>query len=208
MKRYLTALAVLGLTVSVASADVVYDFETGAQGWTAFGAITTDYGNLLTGGVGGSRGRYHVGDFAVAGWGMGDSSPSVDLSGLTTMSVDARMRNPVPVNPLTGTPEVEFMLSIGYAEWSYPFIATADYQTFTVDIVNLTPNYYASIAPFNGSPPPLDNPNLKIRLITRKGDKGGIGELDFDNVMVTPEPATLVVLAGGALATLVMRRRR
>jgi hypothetical protein len=208
MKKVLIMLAAIGLLATAAPADVVFDFTSGGQGWGSFGPITTDSGLLPTGGVGGTRGRYHVGDFEAGGWGMVDISPVVDLSGLTTMSVDAKLISPVANRPFTGSTEVEFMLAVGAAEWFYKFNATTAYQTYSVPIASLTPNYYANLSPYFGSLPALNDPGLHIQLVTRTGGKTGIGELDYDNVTVTPEPGTLAVLTGGALATLALRRRR
>ena len=206
MMRLLCTAAVTVLTLaSFASAEVLYDFESGAQGWGSFGPITTDSGMLPTGGVGGSQGRFHVGDFDVAGWGMVDVSPVVDLTGMDAMSFDGKLNNPVPANPFVGTPEVEFMLAIGYAEWTETVTLTEDYQTFAVDFVDLTPNYYASIAPYFGNLPPLDDPGLQIKMVMRQASGSGVGELDYDNVRVTPEPTSLALLALG-IAALIRRR--
>ena len=102
----LPALAVLAL-VPIGAAAVMFNFEGSAQGWGSFGPITTDSGQLVGGGSSGD-GRYHVGDFDAAGWGMVDVSPVVDLSGMTTMSMDARFHDVPGFTPFSGTPTVEF----------------------------------------------------------------------------------------------------
>ena len=188
--------------VPAGQATVLFDFESGAQGWGSYGPLDTGSGPIA-GSVG--QGRYHTADFSATGWGIVEVSPVVNLSEYTGMSVDARLRN-VPTYPdFSGTPEMEFMIVVGYAEWTTKVTLTSEYQTFAVDFVALTPNYYASIAPYYGSLPALNNPALKIQLVMRKGDKAGTGELDYDQVSGTPEPASLALAALGLLA--VLRRR-
>jgi MYXO-CTERM domain-containing protein len=207
MKRWASVGAiVLGMLafVPAGQATVLFDFESGAQGWGSYGPLHTDAGPLTAGSVG--KGRFHTADFSITpGWGIVDVSPVVDLSAYTGMSVDARLRN-VPGYPdFSGTPEMEFMIVVGYAEWTTKVTLTSSYQTFAVDFVDLTPNYYATIAPYFGGLPALNNPALKIQLVMRKGDKAGTAELDYDQVSGTPEPASLGLVALGLLA--VLRRR-
>ncbi len=203
--RLMMAVLAVAAFAPLASANVVFDFEGSAQGWGSFGPITTDSGQLVGGGSSGD-GRYHVGDFDAAGWGMVDVSPVVDLTGLSTMSVDARFNDVPGFTPFSGTPQMEFMLAIGYAEWTHTVDLTTDYATYSVDFVDLTPNYYAGIAPYFGTVD-LDNPNLKLQMVMRGASGSGIGELNYDNVTVTPEPGTMAIAALGAVA-LVYRRRR
>jgi len=206
-------MAALLLVTTTQAADVLYDFESGDQGWFSFGTPTTDSGNELGGSDGTLIGRYHTGDFDLGGWGMGDASPTgVDLSSYSGMSVDMYWDVPSDLQgaqvPFSGTWETELMIAIGYAEWSTSLPLTNAYETYAVDFVDLTPNYYANIAPYFGSLPNLNDPGLKIQLITRSSIGSGTGRLHYDQIMgIVPEPATAAMLGLGALA-LIQRRRR
>jgi hypothetical protein len=209
-----TALVAVGWPMSASAADTLYDFETGAQGWFSFGGITTDSGNEVPGSDGTTVGRFHTGDFSLGGFGMGDASPTgIDLTPYIGLSID--MFWDVPDNltggqvPFSGTPETELMLAIGYAEWSTTVPLTGGYETYSVDFVDLTPNYYASIAPYFGALPSLDDPGLKIQLITRNSIGTGVGTLHYDQILgIVPEPAAgLLVVLGGVALTRRHRRR-
>jgi hypothetical protein len=206
MKRWLgTGAIVLGALAfaPTGQANVLFDFQNGAQGWGSFGPLTTDSGPLPDGSVG--QGRFHSMDFALPGWGIVDVSPVVDLTLYTGMGVDARLRN-VPGYPdFGGTPEMEFMIAIGYAEWFQRVTLTNSYQTFSVDFVDLMPNYYASVAPYFGALPALNSPGLQIKLVMRHGTNTGVAEMDYDQVTGIPEPATLALVALGLVS---LGRRR
>ena len=174
-------LAVIATLVvpGLALADqVLFDFESGAQGWTAFGPITTDSGLLSSGAVG--QGRFHVGDFALAGWGMVDVSPVVDLSAYTGMRVMARLVDVAGQPAFAGTPEMKLMLAIGYAEWSSPVTLASSYQFFSVNFADLVPDGTVATAPI--TPAQLSDPGLQIKLVMLKGTNTGVGELDYDQV--------------------------
>jgi hypothetical protein len=167
---------------------VLFDFESGAQGWISFGEGTTGNGLLPTGGSGGAgpQARYHRADFdtATMTYGFGDASAvGQNLSSYTGMSIDMRLRNPVPADPFVGTPEVEFMLSVGYMEWAQPFTLTDTYRTCAVDFADLTPQNTAT-QPI--TPAQLSDPGLRFKLIMRKGTNHGQVELDYDQVIGLP----------------------
>ncbi|MCB9850188.1 MAG: PEP-CTERM sorting domain-containing protein [Phycisphaerales bacterium] len=205
-------VAALLLVPATNAAVPIYDFESGAQGWFSFGTPTTDSGNELGGSAGTLLGRYHTGDFDLGGWGMGDASPTgVDLSSYTGLSIDMYYDVPPDLQgaqvPFNGTWETELMIAIGYAEWSTSFPLTNSYDTYSVDFVDLTPNYYANIAPYFGGLPNLNDPGLKIQLITRSSIGTGTGRLHYDQISgIVPEPASLALLGLGAFA-LIQRRR-
>ena len=153
---------------------VLFDFESGDQGWSSYGPYTMDSGALVDGSVG--QGRFHVADFDVAtnGFGIVDISPAIDMSAYTGMKVDARMVDVPGETPLSGPREFEFLMAIGELEFtSEPFTATTEYQTFEVTFTEMTP----PPAPFH-----LSDPGLQIKLVVLKEGKTGVVELDYDQV--------------------------
>jgi hypothetical protein len=198
-------LAVLALATTGLANDVLFDFNSGSQGWGSFGPVTTDSGLQATGGVGGTQGRYHVGDFSLAGWGMVDVSPVVNLTAYTGMSVDARLRNVTGYPAFAGIPAMKFLLGIGYAEWSTTVTLNSGYQTFAVNFANLIPDGVYATAPI--TPAQLANPGLQIKLTMGNVDNTGTAELDYDNIVgIVPEPVSFALFGLGL--TLVARRRR
>ena len=199
------ALAVLALATTAWADDVLFNFNSGSQGWSSFGPVTTDSGLQPTGGVGGTQGRYHVGDFSQDGWGMGDMSPVVNMSSYTGMSVDARLRDVAGYPAFVGTPALRFLLAIGYAEWSTTVTLNSTYQTFPVNFANLLPDGYYATAPI--TPAQLANPGLRIKLTMGNVNNTGTAELDYDNIVgIVPEPVSFALFGLGL--TLVARRRR
>ena len=167
---------------------ILFDFESGSQGWASFGEGSTGNGLLPTGGSGGAgpQGRYHRADFdtPTMTYGFGDISPTgQNLSAYTGMSIDMRLRSHVPSDPFVGTPEVEFMLAIGYAEWAKTFTLADTYQTCTAAFTELAPQGTAT-QPI--TPAQLASPSLRIKLIMRKRTNHGQVELDYDQVMAIP----------------------
>lgn len=198
-------VAVLALATTGLADDVLYDFNSGSQGWNSFGPITTDSGLQATGGVGGTQGRFHVGNFSATGWGMVDVSPVVNMTAYTGMSVDARLRNVTGYPDFVGTPAMRFMLSIGYAEWATTVNLTSDYQTFPVNFANLVPDGAFATAPI--TPAQLADPGLQIKLTMGNTDNTGTAELNYDNIVgIVPEPVSFALFGLGL--TLVARRRR
>ncbi|MCB9850187.1 MAG: hypothetical protein H6817_05730 [Phycisphaerales bacterium] len=154
---------------------VVYDFESGDQGWGSFGPYSTDSG-LIAGGSSG-QGRYHIADFdlSTTGFGIVDTSPlGVDLSAYTGLSVDVRMLNVPGETAFGGQREFDLALGIGEKEFIVTDLqATTDYQTFAVNFYELAPQPTIE---------ELSDPNLEIKLIVRSDGKSGVLELDYDQV--------------------------
>ncbi len=181
---------------SIGLADVVlFDFESGAQGWGAFGPLTTDSGTAAIGLFG--QGRYHVADFDLSGWGIVSVSPPVDLSAFEGLRVAARLVN-VPGYPaFSGTPEMQMQLAIGYATWSAPVLLSDTYQLFSVAFDELEPDGEVATAPI--TPAELADPELQIKLVMFKRSNTGVAELDFDQVTGLESAGITQVLPGTVL---------
>ncbi len=187
------ATAAVLLFASVGSAGILYDFESGSQGWGAFGVPTTDSGVIPDGSVG--QGRFHSADFGLGGWGVIDVSPAgVDLSSYTGLSVDARWRNIPGYTPIPGVAELDFGIEVAGIEYYAPAVTlTSEYQTFSID--------FAAIAPGVD----LSNTIIKLRVLSGPAGGTGIGELNYDQVTGIPEPASILLLSVGLL---IAARRR
>ncbi|MBN1512739.1 MAG: PEP-CTERM sorting domain-containing protein [Phycisphaerae bacterium] len=187
------ATAAILLFASVGSAEVLYDFESGSQGWGAYGTPTTDSGVIPEGSVG--QGRFHTADFAQGGWGIIDVSPAgIDLSAYTGLSVDARWRDIDGYTPITGVAELDFGIEAAGVEYYAPAVTlTSEYQTLSID--------FAAIAPGVD----LSSSIIKLRILSAPTGGTGIGELDYDQVTGIPEPASIVLMS---LGLLIAARRR
>jgi hypothetical protein len=166
------------------AADILFDFETGDQGWFSFGTGTIASGITASGSSG--RGRFHTANFNDPGmtYGFGDkSADGVDMSPYTGMSIDARISSPDPQAPFVGNPVIEFMLSIGYLEWAEEFTLSETYQTLAVDFADLTPQGTAT-QPV--TPAQLNDPGMRIKLVMRKNSNTGKIELEYDQVKGFP----------------------
>lgn len=164
--------------------DVLFDFESGDQGWFSFGAGSFGSGLSATGSSG--QGRFHSANFndPTMTYGFGDkSADGVNLSAYTGMSVDARLTSPDPANPFVGTPVVEFMLSIGYLEWAQEFNLTDAYQTLAVDFADLVPQGTATQPVTQAQ---LSNAGMRIKLVMRKSGNSGKVKLEYDQVKGYP----------------------
>lgn len=177
--RWFLVGAALGFA-SVALADsVIYDFEAGAQGWVSTGPITTDSGAQPYGAVG--KGRSHVGDFDLPGWGMVDYSPTVNLSAYTGLRVFARLRNIAGYTPFSGTPTLHIGLAIGDAEWMGQATLSNAYQAFSFNFSALVPDGIYATAPI--TPGQLSDPSLVIKLKMYADGNSGIAAVDYDQVV-------------------------
>jgi hypothetical protein len=163
----------------VAAADtVLFDFETGSQGWASFGPLTTDSGVTPDGFLG--QARFHVADFDLTGWGIVDVSPVVDLAEYEGLRVAARLADVPGYTPFVGTPEMTVQLAIGDATWSSNVVLTPDYQLYTTRFDELVPDGEFATAPITVEQ--LSDPALQIKLVVLKGTNSGIAELDYDQV--------------------------
>ncbi|HRX84861.1 MAG TPA: hypothetical protein P5572_07575 [Phycisphaerae bacterium] len=172
------------LQAAYRAADTLFDFESGSQGWFAFGNGTLASG-VDAGGSSG-QGRYHTADFddPTMTYGFGDrSSNGVDLTAYSAMSIDARLTNPDPADPFIGTPQIEFMLSIGYLEWAKVFTLTDSYQTLAVNFADLVPQSSAN-QPVTAAQ--LGDPGMRIKLVMRKNSNTGKVRLEYDEVKAYP----------------------
>ena len=172
------------LTAALRQADMLFDFESGSQGWSSFGVGTISSGITTEGSVG--NGRFHNINFSDPGmtWGAGDKTPDgVDLSEYSGMSIDARLTSYDAGNPFTGSPIMEFMLSIGYMEWAEEVELAENYQRFSVDFDDLTPQGTAT-GPVTKSQ--LSDPGMRVKLILRKAGKAGKAKLEYDQLSGLP----------------------
>ncbi len=187
------ATAAVLLFASVGSAGVLFDFESGPQGWGSFGAPTTDSGMIPDGSVG--QGRFHSADFGLGGWGIIDVSPAgVDLSAYTGLSVDARWRDIPGYTPITGVAELDIGIEVAGVEYYAPAVTlTSEYQTLSID--------FAAIAPGVD----LSSSIIKLRILSAPTGGTGIGEFNYDQITGIPEPASLVLMS---LGLLIAARRR
>lgn len=189
IKRYIIGGMVAALLLGAsANADVLYDFESGPQGWGSFGPLTTDSGVFANGSSG--QGRFHSADFDLAGWGIVDVSPATDLSAYTGLTIDARLGNVPGFTPFDGTALMDFGIEVGGVEYYAPAVVLSDtYETFEIEFADIAPGV------------PLDNTIIKLRVL--EGGNSGVAEFSYDQVIGVPEPASAVLL--GLLALL--RRR-
>jgi len=187
------ATAAVLLFASAGSAGVLYDFESGPQGWGSYGTPTTDSGGIPEGSVG--QGRFHSADFGLGGWGIIDVSPAgVDLSAYTGLSVDARWRDIPGYTPITGVAELDIGIEVAGIEYYAPAVTlTSEYQTLSID--------FAAVAPGVD----LSSSIIKLRILSGPTGGTGVGELDYDQITGIPEPASIVLMSLGLL--LAARRR-
>lgn len=164
------------LTPTIAE-DVLFDFESGEQGWQAFGVLTTDSGVTPNGSFG--QGRFQVGDFDADTSGLmvsvsPDASTSgIDLSEYIGLKLDMRLLNVIGETPFAGTPEVRVAVGHGEAEFAQSVLVTDVYDTYTVMFADMTPT---------PTPADLAHPDLEIKLVMFKDGNTGVAELNFDEV--------------------------
>ncbi len=236
MKRMAVIAAALMLVFAAHKAvadDVLYSFELDVgggnfiptnDGWFSFGNGTTDAGADVPGSQSTHSSRFHTAAWSEVSpamtFGVGDASPTgIDLTAYQGFSMDLKFDVPgdlpSPQVAFDGVAEVRMMIAIGYAEWSTTVVPTDTFNTFAVDFVALTPNYYASIAPYNGNLPALDDAGLKFQLIMPRVPAStgvantGTGSLMIDQVTgIVPEPTTFALVSLTSLAIVSRRRQR
>jgi hypothetical protein len=174
------------LPLPPADNTVLYDFETGAQGWGSFGAIGLASGELPTGGSIG-QGRFHSGDFSQpevgSNFGIVDVSPSgQDLSNFLGLSVDALFQDVVGQPPFVGSKELEIIVATGSeadgdeVEYRAPVTMTDTYQTFSIAFEDF-------VDPVSFlSPTPTQLTDVTIKLVVRNESGSGVGELLYDQI--------------------------
>ena len=189
--RLAGALALLTLASVTHAQTVLFDFETDAQGWGSFGAITTDSGPQPFGSVG--QGRYHAADFSVSdtgNFGIVDvSPPALDLSAFGGLSVDAALVDPAGFEPFQGVRELDFIVATGEDATEEEFFApkitmTQGYQTFAVPFTSF-------VSTLTGlTPTAADLADIRIKLVVLNANGTGHGRFDYDQVTgLAPIPA-------------------
>lgn len=173
-----TAVLALSCAPAAFGDEVLYSFESGSDGWGAFGPLTTDSGVDPDGAIG--QGRYHVADFGLAGWGIVAVSPSVDLSAFSGLRVTARLREVPGFTPFAGTPVLRMGVGIGEAEWLSDFVLTETFAAYSANFADLTPDGVFATAPI--TPAELADPNLQIKFVIPKDANTGVGEFNYDQV--------------------------
>ena len=163
---------------------VLFDFQTGDQGWGSFGSITTTSGELPVGGSVG-QGRYHVGDYSLpdaGNFGIVDvSQPSQDLSAFDGLSVDALFRDVSGQSPFVGAKELDIIVATGLGPTEEEFFAPKQtmsntFQTFSV----MFDEFQSSIDSL--PPTPADLSDVTIKLVVLNSNGTGVAELVYDQV--------------------------
>jgi len=160
---------------------VLFDFETGSQGWFSFGDVGTSSGQLPTGGSEG-QGRFHLGDFDFpddSSFGMGEiSPPGQDLSAYVGLSVDALFKDVVGQAPYVGVKELEIQIETPAGEEFIRTVTMTDtYQKFIVAFED-----FQSKTDFL-APSATDLSDVAIKLIMRNENGTGFGELNYDQII-------------------------
>ncbi len=161
--------------------ELLFDFETGSQGWGSFGAITLASGELPTGGSEG-QGRFHSGDFSqpdAGNFGIVDVSPAgLDLSSYVGLSVDALFRDVPGQPPFVGIKELDIIIETSSAEefFAPKVTMTDDFGTFAVAFEDFQSG--ATSLP----PTPTDLSDASIKLVVLNENGTGTAELIYDEI--------------------------
>ncbi len=218
---WVAALAMLLMgTVGAARADLLFDFEGGVQGWYRFGGGTLDFGPAPGQGSQGAGpdGIFYVTNLNETLYGGAVRSANQStwpggqrLTDYTGFSADVQLSldGLTPAYPGPG-PNVELMLQLpGYLEFAKIVSIPADgnYYTISSDFADLVPQNLAT-APITEAQLGADNLQIRVLLRNLNREPGAVSgkiRLRVDNIQAFPEPASLSLLALGALA--LVRRR-
>lgn len=169
------------LPLPPADDTVLFDFESGDQGWGSFGAVGTSSGELPTGGSSG-QGRFHVGDFSIpdqGNFGMVDvSPPGQDLSSFVGLSVDALFKDVEGQPPFAGLKELDIAVETPSGEEFFaPKITLSDsYQTYAVAF----DDFQSGLTGLAPTPTVLSNVMIKLIVFNTNGT--GTAELNYDQI--------------------------
>lgn len=162
--------------------SVLFDFESGAQGWQSFGVIGLANGELPAGGSVG-QGRFHSGDFSLSDqdhFGIVDISPAgQDLSSFVGLSVDALFRDVAGEPAFVGVKELDIVIEVPSGEEFFaPNVTMTDtYQTFIVAF----DDFQSSIDSL--APSITDLSDAMIKLVVFNANGTGTAELVYDQIV-------------------------
>ena len=160
---------------------VLFDFESGSQGWGSFGAITTASGELPSGGSIGA-GRFHTGDYSQpdeGNFGIVDVSPSgQDLSGFVGLSVDALLKDVAGQPAFVGIKQLDVVVETPDSEEFFaPAVTLSDeYQTFSVAF----DDFQSALTSL--PPTATDLADVTIKLVVLNTNGTGVAELNYDQI--------------------------
>ncbi len=196
----LIAIFICALSNPATADTVLFDFETGSQGWLSFGAVTTD-NSAISGTIPGSvgSGYFHSGNFSEpeSNFGIVSISPAFgaarDLSAFDGLSVDASFADIPGFPPFVGDRDLRVVVATGFGATEEEFIApfvtmTESFQTFTLPFSDFSSGLTAL------PPTTTDLMDVTIKLVVLNFDNEGEGVLTFDQItgvdtIVSPENA-------------------
>ena len=170
------------LPLPPANNTVLFDFESGNQGWGSFGTIGTDSGELPIGGSIG-QGRFHSGDFSQPdegnNFGIVDVSPAgQDLSSFLGLSVDALFKDVLGQPAFVGVKELDIIVETPSGEEFFAPKATMtdEYQTFSVAFDDF-------LSGTTSLPPTATQlSDVAIKLVVFNTNGTGTAELNYDQI--------------------------
>ncbi len=191
-KMRIGGLAIVGLTVAaLASSALATTVVTDFSNFTLSGTYGSwaDPATVFTSGPN----DFRVESTGAWGGGFFDIEPNLDASGELTLELDVVLN---PANEAGGV--VVTLVDDDLTTYNYAWYSlTNGAQTLTADLA--TPLWISGA----GTIPGLDLGTLSFFHI--QGDSLGATDITWENMVLTPEPSGLLVVAIGALA--VLRRR-